>query len=109
MKEQLDQLVKFLEGKKTYLAAFWIAASAIVGLWSGAIDETNFIALFGIAMGFIGLRGKAQSIGTILENYIENQKAERAAMQASVAELKPLDFSTATSTADESISSEVKK
>jgi hypothetical protein len=48
--------MKWLQGKKTYIAGGALMGLAVFGHWAGALSDGDFVALFSIGLGFIGVR-----------------------------------------------------
>ncbi|HEV7521300.1 MAG TPA: hypothetical protein VGP89_09390 [Candidatus Angelobacter sp.] len=68
----MQQIKEFLQGKKTYLSAAGIAMVAICGWWFGALNDTQALALLGVAGAAAGLGAKsartAEAILTVLRD-----------------------------------------
>jgi hypothetical protein len=77
MKNAWLAAVKFLEGKKTYLAALSLVLVAAGSLWTGAISPAAFASMLTIAFGMVGLGDKADRAAQMLEQFIESEKAKK--------------------------------
>ncbi|HKV94899.1 MAG TPA: hypothetical protein VJW20_20305 [Candidatus Angelobacter sp.] len=87
----MQNLVKFLQGKKTYLSAFVIALAAICGWWFNTLDNSQAMALLGIAGTAAGLGAKGERYAaaalTILEDLRQAQQQHTAGQKVDVAHL----------------------
>ena len=80
----MQNIKVFLQGKKTYLSAALIALAAIAGWWVGAVNETQAVAMLGVAGAAAGLGAKSQrtaeAVLTVLGD-IRSVQAKQAAGQ----------------------------
>lgn len=73
--------MKFLEGKKTYIAAALLVLLAAAGFWFDYIPAVEATAIVIAGLGLFGLGDKADRYGRLLMAYIEAEKKKRAAEQ----------------------------
>ena len=87
----MQSLVKFLQGKKTYLSAFVVAMAALCGWWYGVLDNTQAIAILGTASGLAGLSAKNERYGqmilTAMDDVRQAQQRSAAGQKVDVAQL----------------------
>ncbi len=71
----MNDVVKFLRGKKTYLSAAAIFVLAICGWWFGAISEVDALALLALAFATIGLKAGSARYALATIQALEEIKA----------------------------------
>lgn len=73
--------MKWLEGKKTYIAAFGAIALGIAGAFFGLLDFEGSVLLIVTGLGFFGLR---DALGRALAERIAARAAEEGAKRRGV-------------------------
>ena len=66
--------MKFLEGKKTYIAAGILIVLGAMELWSGGMSSLDSTATIVVGFGLFGLGAKSERYGQILTAEIQELK-----------------------------------
>jgi hypothetical protein len=75
----MQDIKKWLQGKKTYLSAALIALVACLGWWFGVIGDAEALSLLGVAGAAAGLGAKSERTAeAILDALGEMQTLQRA-------------------------------
>jgi Na+/melibiose symporter-like transporter len=80
----LKSLVVFYEKEKTYVAGVAMLVLACAALYTNALSDTQFMTLALVAIGMLGLHDKATTVAATLQEFIDSEKAEKAARQARI-------------------------
>ena len=79
-------MIKWLQGKKTYISATVLLLTAVIGWWFGAINGTQSTGMIAGAFGLVGLGARSTRYAELTFAALEDvRKAVRSGQKIDVA------------------------